>query len=224
MASPASRAGTSGNATILLYLSLFLLLLVFFIVLNAHSMPRDYRVKAVLGSVERSFAPPAEAGPRTPTPTNDGATAAARGGLQRLGDLFEAELGVVKVEHVGQGRMMVATMAASELFEGGSAFVRHERMGLLDRVARELGDRGGARLDMDFLIAVGGEAGGTAHTGDPVARAAAMARALVIDHAPADAIAVGLEPGEAGTARFLFSLHGPGEVRAGGAGGRRGVP
>jgi len=212
----ASGASSSGNATILIYLSLFLLLLVFFIVLNVHSVPRDYRVKAVLDSVERSFATPAEAA-RTETAPGQGTPAAlALAGLKRLGQLFETDLAIVKIDAVTPGRLMVASMTADELFDDGSSFVRPERMGLLDRISREIGDHGAVRFDMDFLIAVGGEPLSRGRLGDPVAQAAALAHALIADRAPPDAVSVGLEPGQAGTVRFLFSAHAlaPGGSRA----------
>ncbi len=223
MASPATPVRASGNATILLYLSLFLLLLVFFIVLNAHSVARDYRVKAVMSSVGRSFAgqPEPAKGPDGNAAPQGGAAATAMAGLQRLGDLFETELAVIKIDRQTHGRLMVAGMAADDLFQGGSAFLRNERQGLLDRIARQLGDQGGVSFDMDFLISVGDEPVGTA-AADPVARAAAMARALIADHAPPEAISVGIEPGRSGAVRFLFSAHVAGEPRS--SGGGRGSP
>ena len=168
--------GASANVTILIYLSLFLLLLVFFIVLNTHSTPRDYRVRAVLGSVGRSFAgQPGATGGTESAPGRGSPAAIALAGLKRLGELFETDLAIVKVDHVGNGRLMVVSMATEDLFQGGSAFILPERIGLLDRLSREIGEHGGVRFDMDFLIAVGGEAAGKGPIGDPVARAAALA-------------------------------------------------
>ena len=209
----------SGNATILTYLSLFLLLLVFFIVLNAHSTPRDYRVRAVLGSVERTFPVTESARARAGAAVQGGAAVAALAGLKRLGELFETELAIVKIDQVSQGGVMVATMPADEVFEQGSAFIRRERMGLLDRISRQIGDQEGVRFEAEFLIAVGGEPAGRGELGDPVARGAAMARTLIADRAPPDAISVGVEPGEEGTVRFLFSARAPGA-----AGGGRATP
>ena len=208
MAPPGTPAAASGNATILVYLSLFLLLLVFFIVLTAHSVPRDYRVRAALGSVERSFASSSEAG-SDGAPGHGDAAVIALAGLKRLGDLIETDLAIAKIDQVGHGRLMVVTLPTDQLFEAGSAFVRRERMGLLDRIAREIGDHGGVRFDMDVLVAIGDEPAGQGPRGDPVAQAAAMARALIADRAPPDALSVGLEPGPSGTVRFLFSARMP---------------
>ncbi|MEI6987434.1 MAG: hypothetical protein WCK65_15025 [Rhodospirillaceae bacterium] len=213
MASSGIKVPVSGNATILIYLSLFLLLLVFFIVLSAHSVPRDYRMRAVLGSVEHSF-PSSDGVARSPREGRGGVGAVAFAKLKLIGDLFETDVAIVKVDQVATGRLMVATMPADELFVDGSSFIRRERMGLLDRIAREIGEQGGVRFDVDFLVAFGPEpAGGVSAKkpplGDPVARAAAMARALIADHAPPDALSVGIEPGESGTVRFLFSARNP---------------
>lgn len=231
MASFQRPVTASANATILIYLSLFLLLLVFFIVLTAQSAPRDYRMRAVLDSVERSFAPPPANVPAGARPgadsnaTGSGSPAAiARVGLQRLGDLFETELAVAKVDRVGTGRLMVVSLAVDDLFQPGTARVRSERIGLLDRISREIGTRSGVRFEVDFLIALGPEPAKAAGRGDPVAQAAGLARALIADGAPVEAISVGVEPGRDGAARFLFSARRFPETRAGGAGGDRGTP
>ena len=223
MASPGTPVAASGNATILVYLSLFLLLLVFFIVLVSHSTLRDYRVQAVMSSVSRSFAPPPPGATET-APTQGSSALVALSGLKRLGDLFETDLAIVKVEKSLPGRMLVATTETSELFEDGTAFVRRERLGLLDRVARELGDRAGVRFEVDFLIAVGPEPAGKRPLGDPVAQAAALGRALIADGAPPATVSVGIEPGAAGSARFLFAARLPGEPRRDGPGGGSASP
>ncbi|MEI6558489.1 MAG: hypothetical protein WCO00_08765 [Rhodospirillaceae bacterium] len=221
MASPGTPVAASGNATILIYLSLFLLLLVFFIVLVAHSTPRDYRVRAVLSSVEQSFAPVVRAG--TEAVSGQGSAAAiALSGLKRLGDLFETELAIVKVARSLPGRVLVAGTETRDLFEDGTARLRPERIGLLDRIAREIGDRAGVRFEVDFLIAIGPEPAGRRAIGDPVAQAAALGKALIADGAPPDAVSVGIEPGVAGSARFLFAARLPGEPRR--AGGGRAAP
>ncbi len=223
MASPGTPVAASGNATILVYLSLFLLLLVFFIVLVAHSAPRDYRARAVLNSVNHSFAPPPP-GASESAPTQGSAALVALSGLKRLGELFETELAIVKVEKSPPGRLLVASTETRELFEDGTAFVRRERIGLLDRIAREVGDRAGVRFEVDFFIAVGPEPAGRQRIGDPVAQAAALGRALIADGAPPDAVSVGIEPGAAGSARFLFNARFPGEPRRDGTGGGRAEP
>ncbi len=223
MASPGTPVASSGNATILVYLSLFLLLLVFFIMLVAHSTPRDYRVRAVLDSVNHSFAKPPP-GATDLSPGQGTPALVALAGLKQLGELFETELAIVKVEKSLPGRVLVAATDTDELFEEGTSLIRRERVGLLSRVARELGARGGARFEVDFLIAVGSEPAGKRRFGDPVAQAAAIGRALVTNGAPTEAVSVGIEPGEAGSARFLFSVRMAGEPRRTGIGGGRATP
>lgn len=196
------------NATILVYLSLFLLLLVFFIVLNAHSVLRGHRIRAALDSVGQSFAPVPGGGVQEERPLPGSPAAIALSRLRALGELFETEIGVVKVEKPGKGRLMVVSMQADELFLPGSPVLRNAHMGLMDRVARALADRSnGVRFEVDFLIAFGNEATVKGPHADPVARAASFARTLIADGAPADAVSVGLEPGPGGSLRMLFSGH-----------------
>ncbi len=223
MASPGTPVAASGNATILVYLSLFLLLLVFFIVLVSHSTLRDSRVRAALTSVNQSFAQP-RPGATESAPGAGSAAALVLAGFKRVGDLFETELALVKIEKSLPGKLLVVSTETNELFEESAALVRRERIGLLDRVARALGDRASVRFELDFLIAVGSEPAGQERFGDPVAQAAALGRALIADGAPPDAVSVGIEPGPAGTARFLFNARLPGDAGRTGVGGGRASP
>lgn len=197
---PASRRKTgSSNSTILVYLSLFMLLLVFFLVINANAHEKTYRVKAVLTSLERRFGPMLLTSNRV-----GGDTIIAGRVLRTYGELFETELAIAKVEQVNKGGHMVVTVPEEELITPDGHHLRPERQGLMDRIARSLRDRAGPlRVTLDVLLHLGNEATGS---GDPVARAAVMGRVLLADGAPPESVSVGLEPGPSGMVRFLFAI------------------
>lgn len=215
------------NGTIVLLLSLFLLLLVFFIVLNAQSVQTVQKVKAAAASLEKSF-PNFVIDPRLRDGTD---VVASRAGtvfaVQRLdgvGSLFATAIAVAQVEMVTPGRLLEVRLPADDLFLPDSVALRPDRQGLLDRVVDALRDsRQGERLELEALLGIGPTAGPSQAPG-PVARAGALARALIGDGAPARAVTIGIERGVPGGVRLLFTLRladEPSPRRAVGRGERR---
>ena len=197
------------NGSIILLLSLFLLLLVFFIVLNSHSVQTTQRVKAVMNSLERSF-PAFVIDPRL----RDGADpVASRTGtvfaverLDGVGELFATAVAVAKVDTVTPGRLLEVRLPADDLFIPGTAQLRPDRQGLIDRVASSLREsRAGEKIELDALLAIG-PTGTPSHPPGPVARAGALARLLTADGAPPEPVTVGIERRDPGSVRLLFSL------------------
>ena len=207
------------NGSIVLLLSLFLLLLVFFIVLNAQSVQTAQRVRTVLVSLERSF-PAFVIDPRLREPADPLASRAgtvfAVQRLNGLGNLFATAIAVAKVDSVTPGRLLEVRLPADELFLPGTADLRPDRMGLIDRVAEALlENRPGERIELDALLSIG-PAGGPSQPPGPVVRAGALARLLIADGAPGDAVTVGIERGAPGAVRLLFSLRADDPQRGGG--------
>lgn len=192
-------------SSILVYLSLFLLLLAFFILLNAISVQEKQRVRAVLESVERVFTiDPRLLFGHHPVSARAGSVVVTAG-LKTLGDLFETEIAVAKVTRISPGNILEVVMPADNVFVRDGSAVRPERAGLLDRVAESLRQRPpGLRYVAEVLVSVPAPEGT-----DPAAaaRATAFARALVERGAPASALSAGLEPGAAGWLRLLFTVH-----------------
>ncbi|HYH23421.1 MAG TPA: hypothetical protein VD995_32800 [Azospirillum sp.] len=191
----------------MLLLSLFLLLLVFFIMLNAQSVQQVTRVKAVLASVERSFdfvIDPRLRDGADPVGSRTGTVFAVER-LNGVGDLFATTVAVAKVTTVAPGSLMEVRLDADELFEPGTATLRRDRTGLLDRVAESLRkELPGERIELDYLVALSPEA--PSQPPGPIERAAALARDLVARGVPAEAVTIGIERGAPGASRFLFSV------------------
>ncbi|MGQ9365315.1 hypothetical protein [Azospirillum sp. ST 5-10] len=205
MASPGKAAPFAGHAGILLYLSLFLLLLAFFIVLNAISVDSVRRARAVLKSVEQSFTiDPRLLFGRDPVASRAGTVLAVQR-LDTLGDLFATTVAVDKVEVVAPGRQLEVRLPADGLFEPGTARLRLDRTGLLDRVAAALRQPlPGERIEVEFLVALSSTV--ASQPPSPIDRAGALARDLVARGAPAEGVSIGIERGAPGTARFVFSV------------------
>jgi hypothetical protein len=206
--------GTGGhanpnNGSILLLLSLFLLLPVFFIVLNANSVQTVQKVKAVAASLERTF-PSFVIDPRLregaePVASRAGTVFAVQR-LEDVGTLFATAVAVAKVEVVAPGQLLEVRLPADDLFLPGTMTLRPDRQGLIDRIADALRQsRQGERVELDALLGIG-PTGTPSQPPGPVARAGVLARALVEDGAPARSVTIGIERGEPGGVRLLFSL------------------
>lgn len=189
-------------------LSLFLLLLVFFIVIGARSAREAGRSEAALKSIDASFQsftihPRLREG-HDPVASRSGTVFAAER-VEGIGELFATAIAVSKVTVVTPGRLIEVRLPADALFAPGTDRLRVDRTALLDRVVDSLRrPREGERIELDALLAI--DEGAPSQPPGPVQRAAALARALVADGAPLRSVTVGVERGSAGTARLLFSL------------------
>jgi hypothetical protein len=162
----------------------------------------------VVQGLEQAF------GQRSPAPDQravaEALDSAARA-VESIGELFSAEIPVAKIEASGPGRTLVVTLPARTLFLGDDA-VRPETLGLLTRVADVLAARpatgansAGVQVRLEFLVATA-DPPGEGDDAVPEARAAAFARALVGAGAPDGPLTVGLERGQEGWARLLFTV------------------
>ena len=191
----------------MLYLGVFILLLAFFIVLNALSSFEERRAGAVMDSVAASFASPFAGPSRADDAAREAARAEAALAIRELGELFRAQIAIAKVEIGGTGDEMAVTLPAEQLFQGMANAVRPDRTGLLHRVADALVPRAaGIQVRLEMLLSAG-DAGGPIP--DPIARAGSLARRLTGMGAPGAAMTVGLEPVPAGQVRLIFSVHDP---------------
>jgi hypothetical protein len=191
---------------ILGYLSLFLLLLVFFIVLNAVSVRQAGRAAAVIGSVGEAFGAGTPAADASATAAMTAAVAEALRAVSALGDLPPADLAVTKVDDPRPGAAMVVALPAAALFEPGRSTVLAARAGLFDRIADALRPRSsGPHYRLEELIGVGAPPEAPAHRAEVRARAAALGAVLLARGVPPDSLSVGVEQGRPAEVRFIFA-------------------
>ena len=203
------RSGQNSSAGTLQLLSLFLILLVVFILLNAQTVESSHRMRAVLQSLEEGF-PTFFVDPRLrsghqPVASRSGTVFAVQR-LESLGELFATTVAVAKVDVVSPGELMEVRLPADGLFMPGTADLRPDRQGLIDRMSETLisplADQHIA-LEAYLAIDVTTDSG---HAPGPVARAGALARLLTANGVPPDTVTIGIERGQAGWARLRFVL------------------
>lgn len=223
----ASPGADSGNAPAnVLFLPVFMVLLVFFIVLVAKSVPRQEKVSAVLTSLERRFPPflidKRLQGGDAQLASRSGTVFAAER-LDGLGKLFATMIAVAEVDKVTPGRLMEVRLPADALFISGGVLLRREQEPLLDRVAAAMrDDPPGERLELEALLSIDDNA--PSQGPGPVQRAGALARALAQRGVPVRAMTVGVERGAPGAARLRFVIRDETVGRDDTVGGGRDAP
>lgn len=194
------------DPTLILILSLYLLLLAFFILLNNISEVEKARSKAVAGSLQATFA---FRGRPTSNPTVSISTIGKVLGDdsldQRLGTLVRAELRLARFEVIEPGRLMQLRVHEAALFTGLDNEISSTGRRLIDRIATELRNPpSGVRYDVEIRLSRM-RAGGDGLL-DRIRRAAALSQALAEAKGWPGTIAGGVEHAGSAEVRFLFEI------------------
>ena len=155
-----------------LFLSLFLLLLAFFILLNALASFETHRAQAVVRSVQNTFQSRLESDNRAevlvPTLGVDPEPEAVTEELERI---WLTAFPLMTVDQLQPGRTFQLTMRFSDVFEADSADIRPDRVALIRATAAVLANRPeGYLTQMQALLGItrlGQRAGGDLSTPVP---------------------------------------------------------
>ncbi len=197
-------AAPQGNAGLVPFLSLFLLLLVFFLFLISLSRVEVERTHRVIGSLTTTFRAQVVGPERAFAPAAGPLAGAKR--LQRdLTGLLRGRTVLAGVEIARLGSAVRVDLPAAVLFAEGEAELRGESMGLLEWAATAVSTPpAGLRHRVDVLVS-----GTMAPEADaPLAarRAAALAQELVVRGAPTTALAAGVFEGPPGALRLVIRV------------------
>lgn len=215
------RSGHGAAATdtsLVQVLSLYLLLLCFFILLFQMSRVEELRSKAVAGSLNAAFAAngrPTE-DPETLTAMDGTALADARL-RDALGDLVRTALPLAEVAVVKPGEAYVVTIPEQAAFLPGTALLRPAVEPVLARMAAAAArGEGDVAFGIEVTVAAPPIPPDALAAGEPLAigRAGALAAALVAAGARPGTVAAGVEQGVAGDVRLLFRPDGRGKAHA----------
>lgn len=221
---PGHHEGEGGGIYVL-YLSVFFLLLAFFILLTSLSDFKRPKADAIIAGLQGAFG-------ETGGDTDTGPDAARRGeAMMRMSALATSVAreipGGLLTPPTAHGATLSVTVPLDDLFErdeAGALRVSSRWGGLVTRLADALREGQGGTADaspaphplqhwplrLEFLVGDGGSDGEGTIIGaiTPVAAAGAVARALAASGAPVAALTVGVERAAAGRGRFIFSLMG----------------
>ncbi|MFQ6018259.1 MAG: hypothetical protein ACE5KF_08680 [Kiloniellaceae bacterium] len=203
----------AGNGDFVSLLSLKLILLAFFILLNALSEFEDDRTRAVIQSVHRSFKDKIDSPESTVAySTSLGQLPETKALIGEVGSLFEAEFPAVRSKEERRATVLRIELPADSLFEPGGAGLRAGRKRLVRRLAKALmRDRGGGpAYELDVLHGVPpGAAGKPATAGASsleVRRAGLLARRLTGAGLPPEALSTGVDPARPGVVQLILRV------------------
>lgn len=194
------------DPTTIMILSLYLLLLAFFILLNNISKVEEARFKAVAGSLQTTFAlhgrPTSSPAALTSAIGNVTGEESLEG---RLGALVRAELRLASFEVIKPGRLMQLRVHESALFVGSDNKISKTGRRLIDKIATELRNPPrGVQYDVEIRLSRMRAAGDGLL--NRIRRAAALSQALADAKVRRGTIAGGVEPSGSAEARFLFEI------------------
>lgn len=196
------------DGTIFPFLSLYLLLLAFFIMLNAISHTRDERVALAVNSVKETFqnySPPSRE--FLDTAANPDTMIAAEAFLDDIRNVFSAQLKQVNFQQKTDGTLLRALVPAEDIFERRSERLLPSTAGLLDAIAVGLGtSRMGTRREVEVVIGSGDRLPEVQALGKnlELRRASALARGLRARGVDGKSVAAGLRPGDSEIVQLTF--------------------
>lgn len=213
---PPTSTDSAGHTTGL-FLSLYVLVLAFFIVLVTISSPEKVKSRAVMDSLTSTFASlMAPSTDLTAFMSKEGDFLAAEAFQEQISGVFTSAIQVAKVEMILPGRLMRVVMPADSLFFPGTSDIREAQVALLDRIVASLSvSTPGLHYDLEFIIGSPYGPGKSLPVGETLetARAGVFARAMLARGVPPDGIAVGLKPGDAGEIVMRFFVRPQNEAR-----------
>lgn len=206
---PAGRV----DPNIVALLGLKLLLLGFFILLNALSHFEDDRARRVLQSVDKAF------NGRVEAPESAADYSAALGPLNgteammdSVGSLFSSLIPAVEQEVSAAGARLRLELPVTSLFRLDSAALQSGRGVLMKRFAEALTRNGRGRLnyEVELLHGIARDATPDLVGADAleVRRAAALVLALAKRGVPSDKLSVGVIPGRPGKVQIVVQTYG----------------
>ena len=195
------------DTTILQFLSLYLLILAFFILLVTISTVDKNKVDAVADSIKSELEiEKRESGP----------ILAGQVFQDKTTELFATALGVQKIEIMQLGKIMRIQMTAESLFEPGKEITKRSQQPLIDRVIAALSSRPpGYQFDMEFVIGSPYTSGQNLPTQQTLAmrRAGAFVREMLNRGAPPDAVSIGMGHVDKGQAVMWFYVRSPNDAK-----------
>ena len=204
--------GRSGrpDPSVVVFLSLYLLLLAFFILLNSLSQMEQDRTLAALGSIDATFKSRIETAVAwRPARSVPGSVMGPESVPARLKRLFETVLPIGRFEVLQIGNLIRVTVPSDLIFVPGKSALRATRTSLMESIADGLA-QGTAEGHYQVALQIGAMAdlGAGEKPALALARAGEFARDLRRRGVPARRIAIGLGPGDPGQIRLTFDIQG----------------
>ncbi len=195
------------DSTILQFLSLYLLILAFFILLVTISTVDKKKLDDVVASIKSD----AELDKRETGPILEGQVF-----QDKTTELFATALGVEKIEIMQLGKVMRIQMTVDAIFESESDVVKKSQQPTIDRVIAALSSRPpGYQFDMEFVVGSAYSSGQNFPTQETIEmrRAGSFIREMLSRGAPPDSVSIGLGNIDNGQAVMWFYVRSPNDAK-----------
>ncbi len=207
MVEPALHPARPRDTTSIIFVSLYLLLLAFFIFLHSISVFREERVRSVLGSVEIAFQGLSRDTPAERQKKLTGEEQGTQAFHAKLKNVFETAMPLVESRKAEGGTRLQFTASLKDLFSGGSLTPRGSLDTFLEEVAAALIDRNrNLSTDMEIMIGTGVTLPDSGDRAPSLAaqRLNALVRLFLQKGVAARNLSIGMEAGDAGLVHFSF--------------------
>jgi Membrane MotB of proton-channel complex MotA/MotB len=204
-----AERGEPGDSSIVLLLSLNLILLAFFILLNAISEFEEAKTRQVIDSVNQAFYGQLE-------PTNAPALLNGSPGLlpeaealtNDVGSLFEPLVATVRSTRTARTRAVHIELPSNALFGIGKDSLRSNRKALFQRLAKTLLRRRARDLVYNLEILHGVPASGAtgAARAQEIRRVSGIVALLIGEGLTPEMLSIGVLPGKPGKVELVLSV------------------
>jgi len=196
------------DKTIYLFLSLYLLLLAFFIMLNTISNARDERVAKAVESVKETFQNYSPSSREfLSSAANPDSMIAAEAYLDDIRNVFSAQFQDAKFQRKTNGTLLRVLIPARSLFADDSETLNPDVRSLLDAISTGLGSsRPGTRREVEVIIGTGEQLPDVENVGQVLGlrRSSALARGLRTHGVDGKSVVGGLRQGDTEMVQMTF--------------------
>jgi len=195
------------DTNVLQFLSLYLLILAFFILLVTISTVDKKKLDDVVASIKSD----SELDKQETGPILEGQVF-----QDKTTELFATALGVEKIEIMQLGKVMRIQMTADAIFEPESDVVKKSQQPTMDRLITALSSRPpGYQFDMEFVIGSAYSSKQNLPTQETIEmrRAGSFIREMLSRGAPPDAVSIGLGHIDKGQAVMWFYVRSPNDAK-----------
>ncbi|MDF2365998.1 hypothetical protein [Sneathiella sp.] len=209
MSAPMAGPAIEKNANAVVFVSLYLLLLAFFIFLHSVSVLQEERVRTVLGSVNIAFAGLSRDTPADRQKKLSGEEQGTQAFHAKLKNVFETAVPLVESRFTQGGTRLQFSVPVRQLFAYRSLELRDTLGTFLEDVAATLIARNNnIATDLEILIGSGIELPELTNISDDIAaqRISYLSQLLMEAGVPSRNISIGVAAGDAGLIHFSFFL------------------
>ena len=191
-----------------LILSLFLLLLAFFILFIAISNRAEVKSRAVMNSLLSTFRTEVSSQSAQTLLSRVGATPEPEELVNEMSRLWVTAVPIAEVEILTDGKSMLLRLPANMIFPGGAALLRKDRRDLVGDVATILATEApGFSNELELLVGTDWQAGqefDLKKNNLEIQRAVEFADELISGGAPRESVSIGLTEGDGKELEFRF--------------------